>query len=267
MGVLNGLSVALAVKAAVPIVAKAEKNNRTELANAIASTVVTTGKLAWVAAKVATPNVTEKPIKKNAAAKDDIKAMQQAVSKLGKMVIGAKPSSRLMPFPFNQNLFKVLNLWGIDYNREPTEKEKLAKFEKKNWSTLTKSGKIKAVKDLSRLVAKDLGIKNPIVKFYYEGSKNGLTSKGYQSGNCIYINMKENRNDITSKTIAETVAHECRHVYQVGRANNPITKLDKKFKENLENYISSGVDFMAYKKQLVEVDARKYAKTITSRSN
>jgi len=89
MGVLNGLSLALAVKAAVPIVVKAVKNTVTKLAKAVVSTVVTTGKLALEAVKDAASFVKDKAIKIFNSAKDALKALLQALIKVGKMVVGA----------------------------------------------------------------------------------------------------------------------------------------------------------------------------------
>ncbi|MCL2152156.1 MAG: hypothetical protein FWH57_04225 [Oscillospiraceae bacterium] len=258
MSVLNGLSVALAAKATIPIVVRAKTNTNTQLANAVVASVSATGNLAWKGVKDDASYEKDKAIKKSNSAKYALSSLQQASAKAGKMVIGARPAYVSAIYRVFQSIKKLL-LAAKNPLKKPTKKEIFAKFKKNNWKKLTNSRKEKAVKLLSKIVAKALGIENPRVKFYNQKVENNMISRGYQQNGCININMNKNKY-ITSATIAATVAHECRHIFQRKRAANPKTKLDKKFKKNFENYIQPEHDFNAYKNQPVEKDARAYGK-------
>jgi len=255
MSVLNGLSLALAAKATVPNVVRAKKNTNTQLAKAVAASVAATGNLAWKAVKDDASYKKDKAIKTSNSAKSILKILLEVASKVGKMIVGAKSKSGKTILKAILAAIKRLILDAKKHSRKPTEKEIFAKFKPENWEKLSMSRRKKAVILLSRIIAKYLGIENPQVEFYSEGYIDGYISLGYQLDNCIHINMNE---IITPATIADTVAHECRHIYQRMRAENPKTEQDRKFKKNFENYIQPEHDFDGYYDQVVEVDARAY---------
>lgn len=63
--------------------------------------------------------------------------------------------------------------------------------------------------------------------------------------------------------VRDTVAHEIRHAWQHERAELPEESqnaFDKALKENFDNYISPEDNYRAYRSQLVEMDAREFAK-------
>lgn len=63
--------------------------------------------------------------------------------------------------------------------------------------------------------------------------------------------------------VLETIVHEMRHGWQRERVALPEelqTAFDKALKENFDNYISPEDNYRAYRSQLVEMDAREFAR-------
>ena len=63
--------------------------------------------------------------------------------------------------------------------------------------------------------------------------------------------------------VRDTMAHEIRHAWQHERADLPEelqTAFDKALKDNFENYISPEDNYRTYRSQLVEMDAREFAR-------
>ena len=90
---------------------------------------------------------------------------------------------------------------------------------------------------------------------YYTHSKHSVTL----NENVLTDNIE----NWDSYDLIETVSHELRHAYQQEAVDNPTDYMVSKetielWKENFDNYISSGTDYKKYREQPVEVDARDF---------
>jgi len=148
---------------------------------------------------------------------------------------------------------------------EAKASEVLSPFKQEKWEQLSVQEKKQAVEKLADYNAEILGVEdNPKIVFFNKPPKDGMVERGYydQNNNSIFIN-EYCLND--SESIADTVSHEYRHKYQHQRADKLENERDLAFRENFDNYQSPGNDYasyMAYRNQLVEVDARAYGQII-----
>ena len=62
------------------------------------------------------------------------------------------------------------------------------------------------------------------------------------------------------KALVNTLAHEMRHAYQYEHAMNPQCWTDILYRINFDNYITPEMSFEDYQDQLVEAEARAFAK-------
>ena len=140
-------------------------------------------------------------------------------------------------------------------------KTSLEPFAQSKWDNMSFEQRAEAVDNLANSVANDLGLEHrPDIKYYQ--SDNPSDFGGYSaSENAIYINA--NNMDDAAET-ADTIAHESRHCWQHELAeNSPESPEGKLFAENFEDYIEPQDDYLEYRNQPVEADARAYASSIT----
>ena len=140
-------------------------------------------------------------------------------------------------------------------------KTSLEPFDQSKWDNMSFEQRAEAVDNLTNSVANDLGlVHRPDIKYYQ--SDNPGDFGGYSaSENAIYINA--NNMDDAAET-ADTIAHESRHCWQHELAeNSPESPEGKLFAENFEDYIEPQDDYLEYRNQPVEADARSYASSIT----
>ena len=148
---------------------------------------------------------------------------------------------------------------------EAKASEALSPFKQEKWEQLSVQEKKQAVEKLADYNAEILGIEDkPQIVFFNKPPKDGMIERGYYdpNNNSIFIN-EHCLND--SANIADTVSHEYRHKYQHQRADILENERDLAFRENFDNYQSAGNDYasyLAYRNQLVEVDARAYGQVI-----
>ena len=148
---------------------------------------------------------------------------------------------------------------------EAKASEVLSPFKQEKWEQLSVQEKKQAVEKLADYNAEILGVEDkPQIVFFNKPPKDGMVERGYydQNNNSIFIN-EYCLND--SAGIADTVSHEYRHKYQHQRADKLENERDLAFRESFDNYQSPGNDYasyMAYRNQLVEVDARAYGQII-----
>lgn len=148
---------------------------------------------------------------------------------------------------------------------EAKASEVLSPFKQEKWEQLSVQEKKQAVEKLADYNAEILGIEDkPQIVFFNKPPKDGMIERGYYdpNNNSIFIN-EHCLND--SANIVDTVSHEYRHKYQHQRADILENERDLAFRENFDNYQSAGNDYasyLAYRNQLVEVDARAYGQVI-----
>jgi len=137
--------------------------------------------------------------------------------------------------------------------------EALSPFKQENWEKMTPLEQKRAVSKLAEYNAEILGVEDKPRIIYYN-AEDPEDFGGYSAKqNAIYIN-EYNMHDAAET--ADTIAHEYRHKYQHERAEKLETERDLEFKEGFENYIRAEDDYMGYKQQLVERDAREYAERV-----
>lgn len=152
----------------------------------------------------------------------------------------------------------------FDYLDIPSEQlsDFAEKFDEERWGKLTIEEKKFIVECTVYSVCKSLGIEyTPIVVYY----------NAFQS-DCGGYNFKENimsfneSNLDNPKLIFNVISHESWHAYQKMHAFNPETQKDVLYLLNFKYYVSpqkiddKWVNFDSYEKQLLEAEARAFAK-------
>lgn len=144
----------------------------------------------------------------------------------------------------------------------PEIKGALEPFKNENWESLSDGEKKDAVVVLKDVISKELELNtSPEIEFY-TASPNDCGAF-FPEENKVMVN-----NNILddSVEVVDTVAHEMRHAYQFQCALRGETHMDKLYAFNFDNYIvpsldEDGVfDFIDYQDQLIEAEARAYAK-------
>ena len=142
---------------------------------------------------------------------------------------------------------------------EAKASEVLSPFKQGNWEQLTIQEQKQAIEKLADYNAEILGVEDKPRIVYYN-VEDPCDFGGYSAKqNAIYINEY---NMYDAAEITDTISHEYRHKYQYERAEKLETERDLEFKEGFDNYIRAEDDYQGYKEQLVEADARAYAKVI-----
>ncbi len=186
-------------------------------------------------------------------AKEKVKKLQQAIVEY--INTGAAQSSS------NANA----------YSRHDTSSRSiddvLGDFRNDSWTTSSEEVRKNSIKTLADSVISDLQLTNPpSINYYYREPERGAISRGFYRHSDNTININTYPLD-EGQRIAETVAHELRHAWQHEQAANPQTDEDRAFANNFRpgNYIRAEIDYMGYRNQPVERDARQYAESIVNR--
>lgn len=134
------------------------------------------------------------------------------------------------------------------------------------WSNLDDGEKEGIIESLSNEISDLLELEDQPNLFYYDADENDCGAYN-QETNSIELN----RNLLPNPSeLIDTIAHELRHAYQYQKAMNPESLLDMLYRVNFENYIfpvclgdGRFLFFTDYYDQLVEVEARAFAKQFT----
>ena len=159
---------------------------------------------------------------------------------------------------------------GFDFEILPDEKmlSILESFNEENWCEQDIAEQKALVVELAGQIGKELELENIPEIDFYEGPADecGFYREQY---NDIGINVNTFSDP---KELVDTVAHEMRHAYQRMRADKLETDQDElyKYKYSFENYIAPEFDeegycfnFFDYQEQLVEAEARSFARNFT----
>lgn len=157
--------------------------------------------------------------------------------------------------------------FSFDFPFDDEVTKAITRFDADEWGQLTVKERLTAMETFVELVGARLGLERiPDIKLF-EGADNVLGA--YVRGeNQIEINEA-----LLNKPqdLLKTLAHEIRHAYQYEHSLTLESWEDFLYYVNFENYISPGVDengyyhsFADYEDQLVEAEARAFAKLFTS---
>ena len=141
--------------------------------------------------------------------------------------------------------------------------ELLQNIKDTEWIYLDEDEKMEMIDTLSDKIGEMLELKEQPEVIYYDADENDCGAYN-QATNSIELNSSL----LTSpEDLIETIAHELRHAYQYQKSRDPETRLDLLYRVNFENYISpislgdgKYLLFTDYQDQLVEVEARAFAK-------
>ena len=157
--------------------------------------------------------------------------------------------------------------FSFDFPFDDEVTKAITRFDADEWCQLTVKERLAAIETFVELVGARLGLERiPDVKLF-EGADNVLGA--YVRGE----NQIELNEALLNKPqdLLKTLAHEIRHAYQYEHSLALETWEDFLYYVNFENYISPGVDengyyhsFADYEDQLVEAEARAFAKLFTS---
>lgn len=141
--------------------------------------------------------------------------------------------------------------------------ELLQKIKGSEWAYLDDAEKADTIEALSDKISEMLGLKERPDISYYDADKNdcGVYNQATHS-------VELNRSLLNDPDeLIDTIAHELRHAYQHQKAMIPESELDLQYRVNFDNYISplplgdgKFLFFTDYQDQLVEVEARAFAK-------
>lgn len=157
----------------------------------------------------------------------------------------------------------------FDFVVDDEIRSKISEY-KENWESFSNDEKKEAIFELVELISDRLGLdETPDIRYY---AGNDLSYGAYNQYNNT-IELNENKLYSFEETI-DTVPHELRHAYQNQCARNPRTITDVLYKINFENYISPEINwdgtyknYLEYYDQLVEVEARAFAKLFSDGGN
>ena len=141
--------------------------------------------------------------------------------------------------------------------------ELLQKIKGSEWAYLDDAEKADTIEALSDKISEMLELKERPDISYYDADKNdcGVYNQATHS-------VELNRSLLNDPDeLIDTIAHELRHAYQHQKAMIPESELDLLYRVNFDNYISplplgdgKFLFFTDYQDQLVEVEARAFAK-------
>lgn len=179
----------------------------------------------------------------------DISAITE--DELAAEIFGRTPDEFSFDFPFDDEVAKALT-----------------RFDSDEWAELTVKERLSAIESFVEILGVRMGLENKPTVTFFDGPENELGA---------YIQGKD-RIEINwlllddPEALVNTVAHEMRHAYQHERAQSPETWMDVLYAVNFENYISpiqdkNGyyVNFEDYQDQLIEAEARAFAKMFTNK--
>ena len=158
--------------------------------------------------------------------------------------------------------------FDFDFKIDRDIKSVLDKFSNDKWESLSDADRKEVISEFVSIISKKMNIeKIPDISFTDE--KENICGAYNPQKNVVEINSNNLSNP---KEVVDTVAHELRHAYQHQRALMPESHLDLLYKMNFENYISpiqlpdgKYLFFIDYQDQLVEAEARAFAKLFTGK--
>lgn len=166
------------------------------------------------------------------------------------------------------NADKIYNRKESDFNFDNLNLERYTKvfeqYKKENWEHLGLYDR----KDVNQVTCAYLALKmgiSQVPKIIYMKGPSSVMGVYLQNTNTLVINSYYLDDP---KEMLDTVSHEMRHAYQWERAKKLETEMDKLYDLNLKNYIrlerieGQYVNFNDYEDQLVEAEARAFAKEI-----
>lgn len=140
--------------------------------------------------------------------------------------------------------------------------EVLSKFDEENWNSFDESEKLKIIDEFKNLLCEKLNIEYKPTISLFEDEKNHCGAFNHQANT-----LELNRNILDNpQQVVNTVAHEVRHSYQFERACIGETRMDALYAINYLNYVKpiqidgKYVNFNEYQNQLIEAEARAFAK-------
>lgn len=153
--------------------------------------------------------------------------------------------------------------FDFDLNIDDDIIELLQDIKDIEWQYLEEDEKMVMIDALSNKISEMLELKERPEVTYYDAEENYCGAYN-QATNSIELNCSLLANP---DELIETIAHELRHAYQYQKSMAPETRLDLLYRVNFENYISpislgdgKYLFFTDYQDQLVEVEARAFAK-------
>ena len=168
---------------------------------------------------------------------------------------------------FDELLFSVFDRSEdeFDFDLEVSDDiiELLQKIKGSEWAYLDDAEKADTIEALSDKISELLGLRERPDISYYDADKN----------DCGVYNHATHSTELNRSLLndpgelIDTIAHELRHAYQHQKAMAPESELDLLYRVNFDNYISplplgdgKFLFFTDYQDQLVEVEARAFAK-------
>ncbi len=156
--------------------------------------------------------------------------------------------------------------FSFDFPFDDEVTKAITRFDADEWSQLTVKERLASMERFVEQIGAKLGLESiPDIKLFKDADN---VLGAYVRG--------ENRIEINEvllnkpQDLLRTLAHETRHAYQYEHSLAPETWTDFLYYVNFENYISPGVDengyyhsFADYEDQLVEAEARAFAKLFT----
>ncbi len=144
--------------------------------------------------------------------------------------------------------------------------EELANFDNENWNELNETQKLEVIDDFISILCEKMGGEEKPRLFLFENDENICGAYNNQT-NILELN----RNILDKpKEVINTIAHETRHAYQYQRACIGETREDVLYAINFLNYVEpiqfegNYVNFNEYQNQLIEAEARAFAKQFSN---
>lgn len=168
---------------------------------------------------------------------------------------------------FDELLFSVFDRsedeFDFDFEISDDIIELLQKIKGSEWAYLDDAEKADMIEALSDKISELLGLREHPGISYYDADKNDCGVY-----NQVTHSIELNRSLLNDPgELIDTIAHELRHAYQHQKAIAPESELDLLYRVNFDNYISplplgdgKFLFFTDYQDQLVEVEARAFAK-------
>lgn len=149
----------------------------------------------------------------------------------------------------------------IEADSEKLE-ESLENFKESEWKGMTLEEQKTSMEELADYVAGIIGLNHqPPIEYYYSEVNGDYGGYDHET-NTLKINEYMLHD---SKEAADTIAHELWHTYQYERADNPQSARDYQYQYNFENYIPPELGQELYENQLVEAEARLFARQFKDR--
>lgn len=144
--------------------------------------------------------------------------------------------------------------------------EELANFDNENWNELNETQKLEVIDDFISILCEKMGVEEKPRLFLFENDENICGAYNNQTNT-----LELNRNILDKpKEVINTIAHETRHAYQYQRACTGETREDVLYAINFLNYVEpiqfegNYVNFNEYQNQLIEAEARAFAKQFSN---